>query len=172
MSTHSRLFRPRRPGIAVSSAANPRVEKRRPSPMTEATEKLTWRAEPSRSVHERLNLEWHKPALQIFMFIVLAHWAEHLAQAYQLYVLGWPVPQARGVLGLWYPWLVSSESLHYGYALVMLIGLWMLRAGFTGRSAVWWNIAFGIQIWHHFEHLLLQGQVIAGHNLFGSPVPV
>jgi len=29
-----------------------------------------------------------------------------------------------------------------------------------------------IQFWHHIEHALLQGQVIAGRNLFGSPVPV
>jgi len=28
-----------------------------------------------------------------------------------------------------------------------------------------------IQFWHHIEHALLQGQVIAGRTLFGSPVP-
>jgi hypothetical protein len=126
----------------------------------------------SRSLLEKLNREWHKPALQAFMVIVLAHWAEHLAQAFQIYVLGWPRPEARGVLGLWFPWLVASEALHYGYAIVMLIGLWILRTGFTGRSSTWWMIAFGIQFWHHIEHALLQGQVIAGANLFGSPVPV
>jgi hypothetical protein len=53
--------------------------------------------------YERLNREWHKPALQFFMFIVLAHWAEHLAQAVQVYVLGWPPPEARGVLGMPFP---------------------------------------------------------------------
>jgi hypothetical protein len=51
--------------------------------------------------YERINREWHKPALQFFMFIVLAHWAEHLAQASQIYILGWPVPEARGILGLY-----------------------------------------------------------------------
>ncbi len=64
-------------------------------------------------LYEKLNAQWHKPALQLFMFIVLAHWAEHLVQAFQVYVLGWPLPEARGVLGYWYPWLVKSESLHY-----------------------------------------------------------
>jgi len=42
-------------------------------------------------------------------------------------VLGWRPPDARGVLGLWFPWLVASETLHYGYAVVMLIAFWVLR---------------------------------------------
>ena len=122
--------------------------------------------------YERINREWHKPALQFFMFIVLAHWAEHLAQAFQVYLLNWPVPEARGVLGMWFPWLVKSEALHYLYALVMLVGIWTLRKGFQGRAYTWWMISFGIQFWHHIEHALLQGQAIAGQNLFGSPVPI
>ena len=121
---------------------------------------------------DKLNEEWHKPALQFYMFIVLAHWAEHLTQAVQIYALGWKVPDARGFLGLYYPWMVKSEALHYGYAIVMLIGLWILRKGFVGRSRTWWMIAFWIQFWHHIEHALLQGQAIAGANLFDRPVPV
>jgi len=121
---------------------------------------------------ERLNTEWHERSLKIFMVVVLAHWAEHLTQAFQIYALGWPVPASRGVLGLWFPWLVKSEVLHYSYALVMLIGLWLLRTGFKGTSRTWWNVALVIQFWHHIEHALLQGQVIAGHNLFHSPVPM
>jgi hypothetical protein len=121
--------------------------------------------------YEKLNSRWHKPALQLFMVVVLAHWAEHLVQAFQIYVLHWPVPEARGLLGYWYPWLIKSESLHYGYAIVMLIGLWTLRRGFGGLSLTWWTIALGIQFWHHVEHALLLGQAVTGHNLFGSPVP-
>jgi len=123
------------------------------------------------SLVDRLNGVWHERSLQLFIAIVLAHWAEHLAQAFQIYVLGWPVPASRGVLGLWFPWLVSSEILHYGYAMIMLVGLWILRTGFVGRSRTWWMIAFWIQFWHHIEHGLLQGQAVAGHNLFGTPVP-
>src|SRR4029453_3333412 len=98
------------------------------------------------SLYEKINHEWHKPALQFFMVIVLAHWAEHLAKAAQIYILKWPVPESRGVLGLWFPWLVKSEALHYGYALVMLVGLWILPSGFvgsapTGGVGVFW-IAF------------------------------
>jgi hypothetical protein len=123
------------------------------------------------SFHGKLNSRWHERSLQLFMLIVLAHWAEHLAQAWQIYVMGWPRHHAGGVLGYFYPWLVHSEVLHYGYALVMLIGIWALRKGFTGISLKWWTIALWIQVWHHFEHALLIGQVIARHNLFGSPVP-
>jgi hypothetical protein len=119
-----------------------------------------------------LNTTWHKRALQFFMLIVLAHWAEHLAQAVQVFILGWPRPQSNGVLGLFFPWLVSSEALHYGYAIVMLIGLFTLRKGFTGTSRTWWTVALAIQFWHHIEHLVLQWQAIAHHNWFGSPVPV
>ena len=124
------------------------------------------------SLYSRLNSEWHKRSLHLFMIVVLAHWAEHLTQAVQIYVLGWPRPQAGGVLGLFFPFLVSSEILHYGYAIVMLIGIWMLRKGFTGLSRKWWTVALVIQFWHHIEHLLLQSQVILHHNLLNSPVPV
>ena len=121
---------------------------------------------------DRLNSDWHERALQLFMVIVLAHWAEHLVQAFQIYALGWPIPESRGVLGLWFPWLIKSELLHYGYALVMLTGIWVLRTGFTGRSSTWWMIAFWIQFWHHIEHALLQGQALFAANLFNSPVPI
>lgn len=123
------------------------------------------------SLFQKLNEQWHERALQVFMFIVLAHWGEHLAQAYQIWVMGWPAPKANGILGLWYPWLIKSEGLHYGYALVILAGLWVLRKGFTGRSYTWWMVAFWIQFWHHIEHLLLIGQATFHHNLFGKPVP-
>lgn len=134
--------------------------------------KLDVPAKPSSTLFGKLNSAWHKRSLQFFMIVVLAHWAEHLAQAVQIYLLGWARPEAGGVLGLWFPWLVSSEVLHYGYAIFMLAGIWMLRRGFTGLSRTWWTVALGIQVWHHFEHLLLQGQAILGSNLIGSPVPV
>ena len=121
---------------------------------------------------DRLNGPWHERAMQAFMVVVLAHWAEHLLQTLQIYVLGWPVPEARGALGLFFPWLIKSEALHYGYAVVMLIGLWTLRSGFTGKvDRFWWMTAFWIQFFHHIEHAILQTQAIVGHNLMGRPVP-
>lgn len=123
-------------------------------------------------LNNRLNGEWHEAGLRLFMVIVLSHWAEHLIQAVQIFVWHWPRAEALGVLGMAFPWLVQSELMHYLYALVMLIGMWVFRSGFTGRSSPWWTAALAIQFWHHFEHLLLQSQWLVGHNLFNSPVPV
>jgi hypothetical protein len=107
---------------------------------------------PRLSIYEKLNVQWHERALQLFMIVVLAHWAEHLAQAVQIWVLHWPRPKAGG-------------------ALIMLVGIWVLRKGFVGTSRKWWTVALIIQFWHHIEHLLLIGQATFHHNLFGSPVP-
>ncbi|GAA0458455.1 hypothetical protein Aca07nite_64820 [Actinoplanes capillaceus] len=113
----------------------------------------------------------HRAALNLFLLVVVAHWAEHLVQAYQIWVLGSPRPQARGVLGQFYPWLVTSEWLHYGYAIVMLVLLFLLRPGFTGRSRTWWTVALAIQFWHHIEHLLLLVQAQTGSVLWGKAMP-
>jgi hypothetical protein len=118
-----------------------------------------------------LNGRFHRVALNAFMIVVLAHWAEHLVQAYQIWVLDRPRPAARGVLGQFFPWLVTSEWLHYGYALVMLAGLFLLRPGFVGQARVWWTVALVIQFWHHIEHLLLLIQAQTGTFLFGAAVP-
>ncbi len=119
---------------------------------------------------QRLNGPLHEKALWTYGVIVVAHWLEHLVQAYQIYFLHWARPDSRGVLGLWFPILVSSEILHWSYAVVMLIGLVLLRPGFLGRARTWWNIALGIQAWHFFEHSLLQWQGITKSFFFGSPV--
>lgn len=113
----------------------------------------------------------HPQLLAAFMVIVLAHWAEHLAQAVQIYLLGWSRPTAGGLLGLVWPWLVTSEWMHYAYAVLMLVGLLALRHGFSGRSRKWWNAALYLQAWHHVEHLLLLVQASTGSNLLGAPAP-
>lgn len=128
-------------------------------------------AADARSFLAKLNSDWHERANLAFTAVVLGHWAEHLVQAYQIYALKWPRAESLGLLGQFFPWLVKSEALHYGYALVMLIGLFLLRPGFVGRARTWWTVALVIQFWHHIEHALLQGQVIFHHNLFGSAVP-
>ena len=127
---------------------------------------------PDASLIERLNGSQHEVALRLFMVIVLAHWGEHLLQGFQIYVLGWPVPEARGLIGYFFPWVIESETLHYGYALVMLIGLCVLRSGFTGvLDRRLWTIALAIQFFHHIEHLLLILQSTTGYYLGGRPVP-
>lgn len=118
-----------------------------------------------------LNEKRHKSALMVFLVIVVAHWVEHLVQAYQVYGMHWHRGHAGGFLGLFFPWLVSSELLHYGYAVIMLIGFILLRPGFVGRGRTWWNIALAIQVWHHFEHLLLLIQAALGTPFFGAAAP-
>ncbi|GAB3414514.1 hypothetical protein [Flindersiella endophytica] len=118
-----------------------------------------------------LNGRGHRTALAVYLVIVLAHWAEHIAQAVQIYVLGMQIKESRGVLGMFFPWLITSEALHYGYAVVMLIAFLLLRPGFSGTARTWWNVALGIQVWHHFEHLLLLVQAWTGYFLFGAAVP-
>ncbi|WP_236567718.1 MULTISPECIES: hypothetical protein [unclassified Nocardiopsis] len=128
----------------------------------------------SRRYHDRLqqvNTRGHRTWVQLFMVVVIAHWAEHLAQAVQLYVLDWPLAEARGVLGIPFPWLVSSEWMHYGYALVMLVGLALLLPGFTGRARTWWKISLWIQVWHHLEHFLLLLQALSGVRVAGREDP-
>lgn len=124
-----------------------------------------------RPVIDLLNGPWHERALQVFMIVVIAHWIEHLVQALQVYGLHWHRHHAGGALGLVFPWLVTSEWLHYAYAVVMLIGLAVLRSGFTGRSRVWWDLALIIQAWHHLEHALLLVQALTHTPFFGAAAP-
>ncbi len=119
----------------------------------------------------KLNGPWHERALWIYLAIVILHWTEHLFQAAQIWILGMPRPQALGALGYVFPSLVTSEVMHFTYALVMLAGLILLRPGFRGAARGWWTTSLVIQGWHLVEHSLLQLQAIVGQNLFGSPVP-
>jgi hypothetical protein len=141
-------------------------------PPTASTTSVRHAAAADASFYEKINTVWHERANWIFAAIVIGHWGEHLLQAWQIYVLGWPVPEARGALGYFFPALISSEALHYGYAVVMLIGLWVLRPGFTEvEDRRWWTVALAIQFFHHFEHFLLLAQRVTGYNIFDRPVP-
>lgn len=124
-----------------------------------------------RRLLDLLNGPGHKVALQWLLVLTIGHWLEHLFQAFELFVLGWPTSRALGALGLIWPALVTSEWLHYVIALIMLVALIMLRPGFRGEARGWWNVALGIQVWHHAEHALLLGQALTGHPLFGASVP-
>ncbi|MEO8619922.1 MAG: hypothetical protein ABI625_02580 [bacterium] len=126
---------------------------------------------PFEGFQQMLNSRWHKAALLSFMAVVLFHWLEHIVQAYQFFVLHWTRAMSMGLLGMYNPWLMKSEVLHYGFALVMLIGLWVLRKGFTETSYTWWMVSFWIQFWHHIEHFILFYQAQTGVFWFGGSVP-
>ena len=126
---------------------------------------------PKMSFIDKLNGPWHERALWVYLAIVLVHWVEHLFQAAQIWILGMPRPQALGALGYVFPWLVKSEVMHFTYAVLMFVGLVLLRQGFHGTARAWWTASLVIQTWHLFEHTLLLIQATVGQNLFGSPVP-
>ncbi len=126
---------------------------------------------PRIGVIARINTRWHELALWSYGAIVIAHWLEHVFQAFQIWALHWPRAQANGALGLVLPWLVTSEWLHYAYAVLMLAAFALLLPGFAGRARTWWLVALGIQVWHHFEHAILLVQAQVSHNIFGREVP-
>lgn len=117
------------------------------------------------------NRRYQNLMLMLFAGLLLAHWLEHLVQAYQVYVLGFERHHALGLLGQVYPWLVHSEWLHFGFAVLTLAGLLMLVRGFSGRARAWWNVALAIGIWHVFEHTLLFIQAQRGVFFFGAKEP-
>jgi hypothetical protein len=96
---------------------------------------------------------------------------EHAVQAVQIYVLGWEAPDSRGLVGEWFPWLVTSESMHYVYAIVTLAGLTLLLPGFVGMARIFWTAALLTQFWHHLEHGILLVQRVTESPWFGEPVP-
>jgi hypothetical protein len=140
---------------------------------------IPWHARPAvPSVGARLatwqawlNEPGHTRALVVFLILVSAHFGEHVAQAIQVFALGWPRAQALGLLGLVWPWLVESEWLHFTDVLLTLAGLVLLRHGFHGEARRWWTAAIVVGVWHLFEHSLLLGQSLTGTTLFGAPVP-
>ena len=117
---------------------------------------------------DRLNGPLHAPAVWIFMLIIVGHWTEHVLQIYQIYALGWSPDKAGGLVGLVYPGLVESETLHFVYDLIQWTGILILLPGFKGRARQFWIVSMVIQSWHYIEHVLLMGQYLTGYYLFGA----
>ena len=121
---------------------------------------------------DRLNGPLHEKALWIYVFIVTAHWMEHLLQAYQIFVAGWARPDAKGLLGFWWPALVTSEVLHFMYGLFVITGLILLRPAIRGVARTWWDAALLFETWHVIEHTVLQWQAITHDYFFGATMPI
>lgn len=102
--------------------------------------------------------------MKFFGAIVAFHFAEHIAQLFELYVLGWQRMNCLGLLGLWQPQLMRSEWLHYLYAIFMLVGLYYFR---TSVKNQWWTTTIYLQQFHHFEHFLLLLQAMFGFKATG-----
>lgn len=99
-----------------------------------------------------------------FMLIVLGHWAEHVFQAVQHYVLGWPLSHAQGALGMIHHGAADNEWLHWSYALFMLVGLYLLYSQVVQDQRSWnlWSLTILLQMWHLLEHTVLVGQFMLG----------
>jgi hypothetical protein len=115
-----------------------------------------------------LNGPMHARAVWIFMLIIVAHWLEHVLQIFQIYALGWAPASAGGLLGVIFPKLIETESLHFVYDFIQWAGIALLWGGFRGRAHSIWTISVVAQSWHFFEHVLLMGQVVTGYYLFGA----
>lgn len=117
--------------------------------------------------------------MKIFLSIVLIHFFEHVTQLIELYVLHWPRPECMGILGVLYPWLMRSESLHLTYAVYMLWGLYHFRSRFVNEYSYtkadrrfqvnnhWWTTATNLQSYHLTEHVILMTQMMAGYKPTG-----
>jgi hypothetical protein len=113
----------------------------------------------------------HFCALVAFLVVDVVHLVEHGVLALQIFVLGWARPDARGVLGEWIPWLVTSEWMHYSFGLVSLVAITLLRPAFTSRAATLWTVALVGQFWHHLEQFFLLFQKLTGEPWFGQSEP-
>jgi hypothetical protein len=102
--------------------------------------------------------------MKIFLSIVLIHFFEHVTQLIQLYVLHWPRVECMGILGVLYPWLMRSESLHLAYAVYMLWGLYYFRFEVNNY---WWITATNLQQYHFTEHVILMTQLLMSHKPTG-----
>jgi len=111
---------------------------------------------------------WFRRLLIIYLILIVTHFIEHVLQLIQAAVLAWPRAEAGGLIGLWSPQLLTNESLHFSYNLMQLVGLLVLSYHVTGRARTWWRIAIGVQLWHFFEHFLLQSQWLTGIFLFNA----
>lgn len=120
---------------------------------------------------ERLNATWHRPALWAFIAIVFAHISEHVVQAVQIYALGWEEADSLGLLGLAFPWLVTSEWMHFLYGVLTLAGVALLLPAFVGKAWLFWFLSLAAQLWHYIEHQLLLIQRLLGEYWFGGEVP-
>lgn len=115
-----------------------------------------------------LSERWFRRLLILYLVLIVGHFAEHVLQLIQAAVLSWPRAEAGGLLGLWTPQLLTNESLHFSYNLMQLVGLLVLSYHVTGRARTWWRIAIAVQLWHFFEHFLLQSQWLTGIFFFNA----
>jgi hypothetical protein len=106
-----------------------------------------------------------------FIVLMIAHWAEHIVQAYQVWVLHMPRACAMGILGMKYPALMKGEWLHWGFALLTLGFISALNSGFGDVARKWWIAAYWFSLFHCIEHSFLFVQAQTHVYAFGRSEP-
>ena len=96
--------------------------------------------------------------MRLYLSIVVIHFIEHLAQMFELYVLGYTRAESLGLIGLAFPLLVRSEWLHYWFAVFTLYGL--LKYKFSPT-------AIYLQTSHLIEHTILLTQYLLAFSPTG-----
>jgi len=114
-----------------------------------------------------------KHGMKIFGAIMIAHWLEHLYQAYQVYVLHMDRMCALGMLGMKYPWLIRTESLHFGFAWLTVIMFYVAGVRYFSNTLAikFWVAGWIAAFFHLVEHSLLFAQAVSHHYLFGATQP-
>jgi hypothetical protein len=110
------------------------------------------------SLHSR----YFNLSFAIFKLLLVAHFVEHISQMVELYAFHWERTKCLGLIGNIYPWLVTSESYHYIFALITMLGIFLFRRSRIGGK--WWEIALWLAFYHHIEHIILLSQAISGQN--------
>ena len=113
---------------------------------------------------------WQTQALLGYLLIVVGHFAEHLIQVAQVFLLGWTRAEAGGLLGLVFSSVAENELLHITYNSLQLTGLILFAYSFRTHRAAhsFWIAALVAQSWHWLEHVFLLTQLLTGHYFYGA----
>lgn len=107
---------------------------------------------------------------KIYLIALATHFFEHIVQMIQLYILQWPRPECLGILGLKYPMLVHNETLHFGFAMFTILGLFLFKPD-NFKAYRWWKNTLAFSTFHFFEHSLLMYQFLTKQYFFGETAP-
>jgi RHS repeat-associated protein len=91
------------------------------------------------------------------LVVQLGHLGEHLMQVAQIYLLGWPPPQARGLIASF-----DVETMHFVWNVAVLATVgWLLRRGVCSTALVLtfvWATAHTVEHGYLVTHAMLTGR--------------
>ncbi|HEU0073263.1 MAG TPA: hypothetical protein VFS30_04560 [Dehalococcoidia bacterium] len=122
-------------------------------------------------LYERINGPWHGRALLILFAVILFHMFEHVVQVVQTYLLGVDRVDALGLLGVWMPDLIRSETVHFGFSVYTWSAIFLTGGAAVGMARNIGLIALSVQSWHLLEHSTLIFQRATDSFFFGASEP-